>query len=93
MYRAPDAAPRCVACGETQLAGPTWFTVSEGFARVYFEKRGAKPGFLGGSAKEGFHVNRARVCLACGHVMLGLSDDQLQQLRDKLGTLQPMEGM
>ena len=91
MYRAPDVTPRCVSCGDTQLTPATWFTVSEGFAHVYFENRSAKPGLLG-QPRESFHVNRARVCLACGHVMLGLAPDDLELLRKKLATLSPMGG-
>ena len=90
MYRAPDSAPRCPSCGGTELAPATRF-----YARgqhdctptVVFEVRGEQ-GFLG-PPHEYFHADRARVCLACGHLMLGMSPEQLAKLRSRGPWLQP----
>lgn len=89
MYRAPDATPRCSACGNANLTPATKFDTSEGFPNVYFEKAEPETGFFA-SNTETFAVDRARVCLDCGHVMFSFSSDKLATLRAHLPRLKPM---
>lgn len=92
MYRAPEAPPpRCPSCGSASLSPETRLDPSEGYLRVHFHVAGGPPGLLGGPT-ESFVVDRARVCLGCGHVMTGLSARTLAQLRARLGQLAPMAG-
>jgi hypothetical protein len=78
-------------CGATSLTAPTLFLHSgDGNPKVHFKVRGAKAGFLGGAPDdEKFVVDRARVCLQCGHVSLGFSAERLQELREKSESLEP----
>ncbi len=91
MYREPDATPRCVSCGATQITPPTLFKNTEGLPCVYFLERGKKAGWSIDTNSKSFSVNRARVCLACGHVMLALSPHELEDLRAKAAELEPYE--
>ena len=87
MYRSPDATPRCTACGNSQLTPETKFDTSEGFANLFFHYRDATPGFFGGVESRIFALDRARVCLDCGHVMLSLSARKLAALREAMPAL------
>jgi hypothetical protein len=86
MYRVPDTSPRCVACGNTNLTPETRFDPSEGNANIHFFDPKAKQGFLD-DGHPTFAVNRARVCLDCGHVMLSLGGTRLEQLRAAIDRL------
>ncbi len=62
---------------------------SEGNTYLYFSLKVPQPGFFG--EKQVRHpVNRARVCLGCGHVMVFLSTLHLQQLRERLTELEAL---
>jgi hypothetical protein len=91
MYRQPDTTPRCTACGAVEVTPATFFDNTEGYPRIHFHILGAQPNFLGSKPTETVDVNRARVCLACGHVMLGVSPDQLTALRQKAHALEPFQ--
>jgi hypothetical protein len=86
----PSPTPRCSSCGATELTAPTRFDLSSPVtASVIFRPRTPNPGFLGIQVMHSELVDRARVCLACGHVMLGLSPASLAELRAKIGNLDP----
>ncbi len=90
MYRAPEAPPlRCPACGATSLSPQTKLDPSEGYLNVHFHVAGAPPGLLGVPPTERFVVDRARICLDCGHAVMGLSARALAQLRGRLAHLAP----
>ena len=93
MYRSPDATPRCTACGNSQLTPETKFDTSEGLANVYFRHRDAKPDFFGSVESATFAVDRARVCLDCGHVMLSFCEAKLAALREAMPQLVPLPGL
>jgi hypothetical protein len=77
-------------CAATAISPPTLFQHSgEGNPELVLQVRGAKPGFLGAIPRETFCVDRASVCLQCGHVILGFSPQRLQQLRERLPSLDP----
>jgi hypothetical protein len=81
---------RCASCGATQVTPPTLFDLSNPVsATVTFRPRAGKSLF-GLAVMETFRVDRARVCLACGHVMLALSPAKLAELRAKMGGLDPL---
>lgn len=44
------------------------------------------------SGAVGFRVGRCRVCLNCGYVLPFLSDTELQELRERVGSLTPTQG-
>ncbi len=88
----PHTSPRCPACGDSNLTPSTYVTPTEGYVRVQFEVRGERPGFLGGLPREHFEVDRATVCLGCGHVSFGLSRATLALLRERVSSLRPYEG-
>jgi hypothetical protein len=82
---------RCTACGSGDVMPPTLFDLSGStVATMTFRPRDAKPGFLGVTVLESLRVDRARVCLACGHVMLALRPETLAQLRAKAAMLDPV---
>jgi hypothetical protein len=82
--------PRCASCGATQVTPPTRFDLSSPVnAAVTFRPRAGKSLF-GLAVMESFGVDRARICLACGHVMLALSPGKLAELRGKIGGLDPL---
>jgi hypothetical protein len=58
---------------------------------VAFRPRQPGHGFLGITVAETFRVDRARICLVCGYVMLALTPASLAELRWKIGNLQPFE--
>jgi hypothetical protein len=83
-------SPRCASCGATQVTPATSFDLSSPVnATVTFRPRAGKSLF-GLAVMESFRVDRARVCLACGHVMLALSPVKLAELRAKIGGLDPL---
>jgi hypothetical protein len=90
MYRVPDKSPRCLACGNTNLTPETKFDPSEGNAYIHFFDPTAEPGFFDHSDAT-FAVNRARVCLDCGYVMLSLGRERLAQLRAAIGRLRAVQ--
>jgi hypothetical protein len=72
---------RCTACGSDTLTHVSSFDDTSGYSHVVF---------LDGSADERrFRVDRARVCLDCGHVMLAMSPRTLAELRAERGSLRP----
>jgi len=90
MYRAPDQTPRCASCGGTSLTPATKFDPSDGFAYVWFRDRRVTPTVLGGDGTQHLAIDRARVCLDCGHVMLGFSDSRLAELRAVSAAFEPV---
>lgn len=86
MYRAPDETPRCACCQSPELTDVTRFDPSEGFSNVWFGKKDASGGWLA-ATQESFPIGRARVCLACGHVMWSLATKDLERLRQRLPQL------
>jgi hypothetical protein len=89
-YRSAEPAPRCSSCGGSSLTPSTKFDTSEGYAKVYFENTKVEPSFFGGSGTITFAIDRARVCLDCGHVMLGFSKERLEGLRHEMASLKPI---
>jgi hypothetical protein len=86
MYRTSDAKPRCLACGNEHLTEPTAFDVTgEGSPVVIFDN----PTTLFGLFNARYRVNRARVCLDCGHVMLAIAGEELENLRAASQSLKP----
>jgi hypothetical protein len=91
MLRVPENIPRCPMCNESTLTPPTLIQHSaEGTPQVHFKLKGGQPNFFGVTPGETFAVQRASVCLTCGHVALGLTAGTLQRLKDRLGALDPM---
>ncbi len=90
MYRAPDTAPRCIACNGASLTPWTRFDPTDGYAAVHFAIPNARGGFFSGGSTRRFNVDVARVCLSCGHVHLGMSDAVLARLRAEAPTLAPL---
>jgi len=93
MYRAPDTTPRCVACGGQSLTPETKFDPSEGWAYVHFAEHGTRSPLFGGGDRPTltpvrFAIDRARVCLDCGHVKLSMSSKTVAKLRADLANLQ-----
>jgi hypothetical protein len=89
MYREADDSPRCTACGNPNVTPPTHFDLTEGSASVVFGIRQPEKGWLAETSKR-FAVNRARVCLDCGHVMLAFGPERLEELRRALADLRPI---
>jgi hypothetical protein len=82
-----------VACGNTNLTPETKFDPSEGNANIHFVDPTLDPrdrGFFD-DGQWTFAVNRARVCLDCGYVMLSLSRERLAQLRAAIGRLRAVQ--
>lgn len=90
MYRSPDETPRCPCCQSIELGPLTKFDPSEGYARVHFRVKGATAGLLGSPANAAYTVDRARVCLRCGHVMHFLSAEQCADLRRRIESLEAL---
>jgi hypothetical protein len=78
-----------VACGNANLTAETKFDPSEGNANIHFFDPKAT-GLFDYSVVT-FTVNRARVCLDCGHVMLSFGPARLAELRAAIGRLQGMQ--
>jgi hypothetical protein len=81
-----------VACGNSNLTPETKFDPSEGNAYIHFRDPTADPTrtFFDDDQPK-FAVNRARVCLDCGHVMLSLGRERLAQLRAVIGRLRAVQ--
>lgn len=86
MYRTPDETPRCPCCHSLELSEVTKFDPSEGYARVHFEQA-QRPSGLFADPFVRYTVNRARVCLACGHVMHFLDEKQRADLAERMASL------
>ncbi|MFO0682971.1 MAG: hypothetical protein U0234_13025 [Sandaracinus sp.] len=91
MYRSPDRIERCPCCQSEELGPLTKFDPSEGNAHLHFARKDPTGGIFRASS-ETFAVDRARVCLACGHVMFFFSEGRLRQLKGRLPELEPMLG-
>jgi len=90
MYREADDSPRCTACGKSNVTPPTRFVLDQGVtAGLVFAIRNPEKGWLAKTARA-FDVDRARVCLDCGHVMLALGPKRLEELRSEVAGLLPM---
>ncbi len=76
-------------CASTSLTRPTLFQVSgDSDAKVHFRIRDPAPGFFAATS-ESFVVDRASICMECGHMILGFSEGRLAELREKMATLEP----
>ena len=75
MYRTADETPRCPCCHSLELSELTKFDPSEGF----FAERAAR-----------YTLDRARICLSCGHAMLFVSEKQRADLAGRIGQLAPV---
>lgn len=89
-YRTPEKTPLCASCGGGSLTPATKFDTSEGYPNVYFRNTKVQPSFFGGSDRQWYPVDRARICLDCGHVMLFFSAERLGMLRAETGSLKPV---
>jgi hypothetical protein len=89
-YRSPDQTPLCCSCGSASLTPSTKFDTSEGFAQLYFHDPTIEPSFFGGGGMRTFSIDRARVCLDCGHIMLSFGKKKLEELRDEIASLKPV---
>lgn len=89
MYRNESKPPTCLACASPHVTPETHFDPSEGDANVIFETPVRPSGFFGGLEipREHFKVNRARICLACGHVMFFLSPRIRRQIESRMAEL------
>lgn len=88
MYREPDPVTRrCPSCGSESLSEETMLDPSEGYLNLRFAVTGAAPTFLGGAPTESFRVDRARVCLGCGHLVVVMGRAALARLRSRAGAL------
>lgn len=86
MYRTPDETPRCACCHSEQLTDITKFDPSEGYARVHFDNKRPADGVFA-SRRVQYTVDRARICIACGHVMHFVSARQRAELAKRLDEL------
>ena len=68
----------------------THFDPSDGDANVVFETRARPTGFLGQfeNTRQRYKVSRARVCLACGHVMFSLSPHIRREIEQRIAELE-----
>ena len=84
MYReSPERTLHCAQCGSSALTDETRFEPSAGYASVHFrEVQDALTREL-----HACRVDRARICLECGHVALCVSPTTLGALKAKLGAL------
>lgn len=89
-YSSPDQTPLCCSCGSASLTPSTKFDTSEGLAQVYFQDPTVEPSFFGGGGTRTFSIDRARVCLDCGHIMLSFGKKKLEELRDAMASLKPI---
>jgi hypothetical protein len=76
-------------CGNTSLTPETKFDPSEGNAVIHFGDASVAQAFMSDPYRR-FPVNRARVCLDCGHVALALGPRKLAALRAALAALRPL---
>ncbi|HEU4413023.1 MAG TPA: hypothetical protein VFS43_47715 [Polyangiaceae bacterium] len=89
-YRITDRPPHCSACGSSALTPPTKFDASEGPPAVCFQAKKAERSLFGGPTMHAFVVDRARVCLDCGHVMLSFGRERLDEMRGMMASLKPI---
>ncbi len=83
MYRTADPnAPRCTACGGSACTPPTKFDPTKGWSRVYFRTADPRQSYS-------VTINRARICMECGHVMFGVDSKQLGDLGRAMPMLVP----
>jgi hypothetical protein len=92
MYRTESKPPTCLACGSPHVTPETSFDTTEGDPNIYFETRVRPTGFLAEleDTRQRFNVDRAQVCLACGHVMFFLSPSKRRELERRMAELKPM---
>ncbi len=76
----------CPLCHEKTLTPLTRLRQHHTSAVLEFAVRGEKPGFFGTKTKT-YAVRRARACLSCGHVMMGLWEDDLTALKKDIDGL------
>ncbi len=69
----------CTFCASTRVSAPTLLDPTDGFLKIRYEE------------SVDFVVGRARVCLDCGHVMVFLSETQLERLRGMAPRLRPRD--
>ncbi len=89
MYRTADETPRCPCCHSLELSELTKFDPSEGFSRVHFALKEPGEGFFAERAAR-YTLDRARICLSCGHAMLFVSEKQRADLAGRIGQLAPV---
>ncbi|MCU0658220.1 MAG: hypothetical protein MUF64_24050 [Polyangiaceae bacterium] len=89
MYRDAAQRPLCPACGSSNQTEETQFDPSEGYAQIFFRMK-TPPRSSWDSDKVRFIVDRARICIDCGHVSLSLSESRRRELAAQLGGLKPM---
>lgn len=87
MYRADSKVLTCTVCTSPHVTPETKFDPSEGFAKVHFNLKTPAPGFFSESWMS-LKVDRARLCLACGHVMYFLSPRARQELERRMPELE-----
>ena len=88
VHRTSHRGRECPSCHSSELAEETKFDPSEGFAYVHYRDPSDTGIF---AAPLRFAIDRARVCLACGHVSLSFGEARLAELRAKIGKLVPIE--
>ena len=89
MYRDPDRTPECTFCGRTNLSPSTRLDPTKGFLAAHF-KRVPTPESGPVSGQHSVVVQRARICLDCGHVMLFIDGKTLAELKAALPALAPI---
>lgn len=82
MYRTPDTRLRCPRCGGSAITPPTACFAHDGYATVHFHRTDTQ-------TDESYRVDRATVCLDCGHVAFGFSTKTLAWLKNGLSRLEP----
>jgi hypothetical protein len=91
MTPAPLGPPRCPLCQSTSLTFATQLKLQCDDTSVEAVFQGPDKSWAS-SGTAGFRVGRCRVCLDCGYVLPFLSETELQQLRERVGTLTPVYG-
>lgn len=89
-YRSPAQTTRCCSCGSALLTPSTKFDTIDGRPQIYFHDPTIEPSFWVGDGTRTFSVDRARVCLDCGHIMLSFSKEKLEELRGAIASLKPL---
>lgn len=89
-YRSTGQPPLCSSCGSASLTPPTAFDSDAAPPCVYFRDASVAPSYLRGDGTLAFAVDHARVCLDCGHVMLGFGKKGLDVLRQMAASLEPV---
>jgi hypothetical protein len=75
-------------CGSTELTPATTYRNFHGGSDLVFHQRGGPSSLFAPGIRE-FPVRRARACLACGYLMLGLDPETLAKLRHEASSLEP----